>query len=85
MGSRAEDVTVADVIRAVDGPLVDIYGLRPESVACDVASVLQPVWTAARSSLRSAFEHVTIADLAVGRLLRAVTQRAKDEDAWLPH
>ena len=86
MGSRAEDVTVADVIRAVDGPLVNIYGLRPEAVAYnDVASVLQPVWIAARSSLRSVFEHVTIADLAGGRLPRAVTQRANDEDAWQPH
>ena len=85
MGSRAEDVTVADVIRAVDGPLVNIYGLRPEAVAYnDVASVLQPVWIAARSSLRSVFEHVTIADLAGGQLPRAVTQRANDEDAWLP-
>ncbi|MGH3314598.1 MAG: RrF2 family transcriptional regulator [Nocardioidaceae bacterium] len=86
MGSRAEDVTVADVIRAVDGPLVNIYGLRPESVAYnDVASVLQSVWIAARSSLRSVFEHVTIADLAGGRLPRVVTQRANDDDAWLPH
>jgi Rrf2 family protein len=86
MGFRAEDVTVADVIRAVDGPLVNIYGLRPEAVAYnDVASVLQPVWIAARSSLRSVFEHVTIADLAGGQLPRAVTQRANDEDAWLPH
>jgi Rrf2 family protein len=86
MGSRAEDVTVADVIRAVDGPLVNIYGLRPEAVAYnDVASVLQPVWIAARSSLRSVFEHVTIADLAGGQLPRAVTRRANDEDAWLPH
>ncbi len=86
MASRPAEVTVADVIRAVDGPLVNIYGLRPESVAYNgVAEVLQPVWIAARSSLRSVFECVTIADLASGMLPHAVTARANDEDAWLPH
>ena len=48
-----ETVTVADVIRAVDGPLVSVYGLRPEAVAYnESAQVLQHVWIAARSSLR---------------------------------
>ena len=62
------------MIRAVDGPLVNLYGLRPESVAYNgVAEVLQPVWIAARSSLCSVFECATIADLASGTLPRAGT------------
>ncbi len=82
----AAQVTVADVIRAVDGPLVSVYGLRPESVTYNEAAVvLQHVWIAARSSLREVFEAVTIQDLADGRLPRTVAARTKDEDAWLPH
>jgi Rrf2 family protein len=80
------DVSVADVIRAVDGPLVSVYGLRPEAVTYnDAAAVLQPVWIAARSSLRDVFEHVSIADLASGTLPSEVVDRTEDEEAWRPH
>src|ERR671914_484535 len=61
----ASEVPVADVIRAVDGPLVSVYGLRPESVTYnESAAVLQHVWIAARHSLRDVFETVSIQDLA---------------------
>src|SRR6476661_716068 len=69
MGRAASEVSVADVIRAVDGPLVSVYGLRPEAVSYNgSAEVLQLVWIAARSALRDVFEHVTIASLAEGTL-----------------
>ena len=65
MGRSADDVSVADVIRAVDGPLVSVYGLRPEAVEYnETASVLQHVWIAARRSLRDVFEQVSIQQLA---------------------
>ncbi|CUR54824.1 Transcriptional regulator, BadM/Rrf2 family [metagenome] len=81
-----DDVSVADVIRAVDGPLVSVYGLRPESVSYnDSAAVLQHVWIAARSSLRDVFEQVTLRQMADGKLPKAVTSRTGDEDAWQPH
>ena len=71
-------VSVADVIRAVDGPLVSVYGLRPEAVSYnESAEVLQHVWIAARSSLRDVFEQVTIRALADGKLPRAVTSRTQ--------
>lgn len=86
MARPAEDVSVADVIRAVDGPLVSVYGLRPEAVAYnESAQVLQHVWIAARSSLRDVFEKVSIKALAEGRLPRSVAARTADEDAWQPH
>jgi Rrf2 family protein len=86
LAGDAAEVSVADVIRAVDGPLVSVYGLRPESVTYNEAAVvLQHVWIAARSSLREVFEAVTIQDLADGRLPRSVAARTKAEDAWLPH
>jgi Rrf2 family protein len=82
----ASTVSVADVIRAVDGPLVSVYGLRPEAVSYnEKADVLQHVWIAARSSLRDVFEQVTIAGLAENRLPKAVTSRTQSEDAWQPH
>jgi len=84
-GSAAE-ITIADVIRAVDGPLVSVYGLRPESVTYNESTqVLQSVWIAARSSLREVFESVTIKDLVDGRLPPVVAARTRDDDAWLPH
>jgi Rrf2 family protein len=85
-GRETAAITVADVIRAVDGPLVSVYGLRPESVSYrGSAEILQQVWIAARSSLREVFETVTIADLARGALPARVAARTRDKEAWLPH
>ena len=86
MARDPDTVTVADVIRAVDGPLVSVYGLRPEAVSYnESAEVLQHVWIAARSSLREVFEKVTIRALADRKLPREVTSRTRDEEAWKPH
>jgi len=86
MNRDAEQVTVADVIRAVDGPLVSIYGLRPESVQYnESAAVLQHVWIASRHSLRDVLEKVTVRQLADGKLPRSVSSRTSDDDAWQPH
>jgi Rrf2 family protein len=86
MARAADTVSVADVIRAVDGPLVSVYGLRPESVEYNEgAEVLQHVWIAARSSLRDVFETVTIQALADRALPGSVTSRTEHEDAWQPH
>jgi Rrf2 family protein len=80
------DVSVADVIRAVDGPLVSVYDVRPEAVRYnESAGVLQDVWIAARSALRDVFEEVSLAQLASRDLPDVVTRRAADEDAWQPH
>ena len=86
MGRPASEVSVADVIRAVDGPLVSVYGLRPEAVTYnEAADVLQHVWIAARRALRDVFENVSIQQLADGELPDVVTSRTADEDAWQPH
>ena len=86
MGRPAGEVSVADVIRAVDGPLVSVYGLRPEAVTYnETADVLQHVWIAARDSLRDVFEQVSIQQLADRELPDAVTTRTAREEAWQPH
>jgi Rrf2 family protein len=75
-----DDITLADVIRAVDGPLANI---RVEFSGSAVA--LRDVWIAVRASLRSVLEHVTLADVARGRLPPALAQLTRDADAWQPH
>jgi Rrf2 family protein len=80
----AAEITVADVIRAVDGPLASVRGQRPEDVSYDgTAEPLSQVWIAVRASLRSVVEHVTLADLAAGRLPARVTKLAGDPEAWV--
>ena len=68
LGRPAAEISVADVIRAVDGPLAAVRGERPESVTYSgPAEPLQRVWIALRKNLREVVEHVTLADLASGR------------------
>ncbi len=86
LARAAGEITMADVIRAVDGPLMSVYGVRPESVSYQgAAGILQPVWIAVRSSLRDVLESVTVAGLANGELPPEVAARTQDEDAWQPH
>ncbi len=78
------EVTVADVVRAVEGPLASVRGGPPESVDYQgAARPLQHVWIAVRGALRSVVEEVTLADLATGRLPAHVAARAEDPDAWV--
>jgi Rrf2 family protein len=86
LARRSADVTVADIIRAVDGPLVSVYGLRPEAVTYnESATVLQLVWIAARANLRDVFESVTIEALSSGDLPPEVMKLTNDDDAWKSH
>jgi len=79
----AGEITLADVIRAVDGPLANVRGVRPEALAFDgSAEPLRDVWVAVRASLRRVLEHVTLADLAAGNLPGSVRELAADPDAW---
>jgi Rrf2 family protein len=86
LAQPAGSVTVADVIRAVDGPLGAVRGEPPEDLAYPgAARRVVDVWIAARASLRSVLEHVTLADLARGELPGQVQELARDPDAWQPH
>ena len=82
----AAEISVADVIRAVDGPLANVRGVRSEQVEyVGSAKQLRDVWVAVRASLRGVLENVTLADLAAGELPESVRQLAADPDAWAPH
>jgi Rrf2 family protein len=79
----AAEVTLADVIRAVEGPLVGVRGQRPEEVAYGgSAESLQQVWVALRANLRKVLERVSVADVAAGKLPKEVLALTKDEEAW---
>ena len=82
----AAEVSLADIIRAVDGPLANVRGVRSEQVAYQgSAEKLRDVWVAVRASLRGVLENVTLDDLARGELPESVRALAADPDAWAPH
>jgi len=82
----AEDISVADVIRPLDGPLAEVRGLRPEAASyAGSAEHLRDVWVAVRASLRQVLEQVTIADIVAGELPRSVRKLTSDPEAWLSH
>ncbi len=79
----AVDITVADVIRAIEGPLASVHEILPENVTYPPpAESLQQVWVAVRASLRSVLEAVTIADLAAGALPEVVVALNSRPEAW---
>jgi len=80
----AEEVTIADVIRAVDGPLASVRGGPPEQVTYSgAAEPLTNVWIAVRASLRTVLERVTLAELAADKLPAHVRKLAEDPEAWI--
>ena len=83
--ARAPDrISIADVIRAIDGPLAGVSGERPETLEYEgAAAPLREVWVAVRASLRAILEHTTLADLAAGELPDAVVRSTRDPDAWV--
>jgi Rrf2 family protein len=79
----ADEVNLAQIIRAVEGPLVGVRGQRPEEVEyAGSAESLQQVWIALRSNLRKVLENVTVADVAGGRLPKEVLALTRAEEAW---
>jgi Rrf2 family protein len=79
-------VSIADIIRAVEGPLADVRGIRPEALAfAGPATALRDVWLANRVSVRRVLERVTIADVATGTLPDDVRALLEDADALVSH
>jgi len=78
-----EEVNLAQVIRAVEGPLVGVRGQRPEEIEYSgSAAALQQVWIALRVNLRAVLEAVTVADVASGELPKSVLSLTRGEEAW---
>ena len=84
--ARAPDeITIADVIRAVEGPLATVRGAAPETLKYGgKAQPLGQLWVAVRANLRAVLETVTLADVASGDLPGVVDEITSDPEAWLP-
>jgi Rrf2 family protein len=81
-----DEITCAEVFRALDGPLAEVRGLRPEAARYEgSAEHLQEVWVAVRASLREVLEHVTLGQVVRGDLPATVKHLTEDPDAWTPH
>ena len=79
-----EEITVADVMRAVEGPLASVRNHRPETLEyVGVAEPLQTVWIALRQTMRSVLEAVSIADLVSGELSAPIVKLSENPDAWI--
>ncbi|HEX6586920.1 MAG TPA: Rrf2 family transcriptional regulator [Solirubrobacterales bacterium] len=79
-----EEITLANVIRAVEGPLANIQDMAPEATKYPGnAEKLSDVWIAVRASLRRVLERVTIADLRDGTIPDEVLELTRDEGAWV--
>jgi Rrf2 family protein len=79
------EITLADIIRAVEGPIANVRGLQPQSLTYEGAAVpLQRVWIGVRANLRRVLEHVTLADLIADELPDDIEALAREPDAWEP-
>jgi Rrf2 family protein len=82
----AGEITVADVMRAVEGPLASIRESRPEDLEYEgAAESLRDVWIALRANMRDVLESVTLADIATASLPRPVEKITKRPEAWVSH
>src|SRR5215216_6775188 len=82
----ASEISLADVIRAIDGPLAGVSGQRPETLDFRGRSEpLREVWVAVRASLRAVLENVTLADVANNELPDNVRELTSEPDAWISH
>jgi Rrf2 family protein len=80
------EITIAEVIRAVEGPLASVRGERPEEMSYEGdAAPLQRVWVALRSNIRSVLERVTLADVVADELAPQVIELTERPDVWEPH
>ena len=81
----AGEIAVGDIIRALEGPLAEVHGVRPEAAVYEGAAAnLQEVWVAVRAALRLVLDSVTLADIVEGRLPEQVAKLVAAPDAWEP-
>ncbi|MCK8680013.1 MULTISPECIES: Rrf2 family transcriptional regulator [Streptomyces] len=79
----ATEISIADVVRAVDGPLVSVRGVRPPELSYSgPAESLLPLWIALRANVRQILEGVTLADVTSGRLPAEVHALTENPAAW---
>ncbi len=84
LAKGADQLTIADIIRAVEGPLATVRGGKPEDAEYPgPATALPRVWIPVRKNLRSVVEHVTVADVASSHLPDEIDLLAQEPEAWV--
>jgi Rrf2 family protein len=79
----ADEISLADIIRAIDGPLLGVRGERPENLGyVGAAEPLQAVWIALRANERAILEEVTLAHMVSGELPERVRALAELPASW---
>ncbi|MFD0359686.1 RrF2 family transcriptional regulator [Streptomyces sp. NPDC127110] len=79
----ARSISIADVIRVVDGPLVSVRGVRPPDLSyTGPAESLLPLWIALRANVREILDGVSLADVASSDLPASVSALAQAPTAW---
>ncbi|GAC1517873.1 MAG: hypothetical protein NVS1B12_06870 [Acidimicrobiales bacterium] len=83
LARAADQITIADIMRPLDGPLAEVHGEKPEAaVYTGPAEHLRDVWVAVRAALRDVLENVTLADIVAGELPREVQLLLSRPGAW---
>ena len=83
LAKPAEEISLAEIVRAVEGPLATVRGQGPESLEYKgEAAPLQKVWIAVRANLRAVLENITLADLTAGDLPAELRKLLANPDAW---
>ena len=83
LARAADEISIADVIRAVEGPLANVRGVSPDQLDYGgSAEKLRDVWVALRANVRNVLEQVTLADVARGELPPRVEELTRNADAW---
>lgn len=83
LAKAPSEVTLGEVIRAVEGPLASVRGEPPEEMSyIGSAENLQTVWIAVRASLRSVVDELTLADIVAGKMPARLRKLTEQPDAW---
>jgi len=83
LAKPAEDVSLADIVRAVEGPLASVRGQGPETLTYKGEAVpLQKVWIALRANIRAVMEDTSLADVVAGDLPSEVRELSEPAEAW---
>ncbi|SCL31128.1 RrF2 family transcriptional regulator [Micromonospora inyonensis] len=79
------EIAVGAILRAVDGPLAGVRGMRPEETEyLGAAENLPRLWVAVRAAVRQVVDEVSLADLSTGRLPAHVRRLTTRPGAWEP-
>ncbi len=83
LSRAAEEIAIADVVRAIDGPLASVRGMAPEKASYKGAiSGLTKVWIATRVALREVLEEMTLADILEDDLPASISKKISNKEAW---